>query len=312
MGEGAQRDLGREKRHPGRAQRDPGREHRDLAKSTESREKEHRDPGRENRETPRESQPAERLRDYWGGGWGVVVGIRLGGRDTERQRYRDVEGHRDTPTHGGKRRKKLRQDRGPAMRTAAHTRTGRDAGRRLSELSGAGPSGHVLTGQIAPGPSGRGTRVGAGTAQPGPSLPSPRRRPRGVEIPNSRPAHPGTARAPEQRARRGRGGCGSPAGWEGAPVRRGRGLDPPGAGVAEGGRGPPPERVRAGSRGRRGGTQEGKHGCKRETLRWVGGRGLRLRCGGREGERGRKGKAARGGGELASRRRGGGGASAAG
>lgn len=89
-------------------------------------------------------------------------------------------------------------------------------------------------------------------------------------------------------------------------MRRGRGLDPPGAGVAEGGRGPPPERVRAGSRGRRGGTQEGKHGCKRETLRWVGGRGLRLRCGGREGDRGRKGKAARGGGELASRRRGGG------
>lgn len=179
MGEGAQRDLGREKRHPGRAQRDPGREHRDLAKSTESREKEHRDPGSENRETPRESQPAERLRDYWGGGGGGV-GIRLGGRDTGRQRYRDVEGHREAPTHGGKRRKKLRQDRGPAMRTAAHTRTGRDAGRRLSELSGAGPSGHVLTGQIAPGPSGRGTRVGAGTARPGPSLPSPRRRPRGV------------------------------------------------------------------------------------------------------------------------------------
>ena len=45
MGEGAQRDLGREKRHPGRAQRDPGKEHRDPAKSTESREKEQREQG---------------------------------------------------------------------------------------------------------------------------------------------------------------------------------------------------------------------------------------------------------------------------
>lgn len=34
----------------------------------------------------------------------------------------------------------------------------------------------------------------------------------------------------------------------------------------------------------------------------LGGRGLRLRCGGEKRERGRKGKAARGTGELASRR----------
>lgn len=47
---------------------------------------------------------------------------------------------------------------------------------------------------------------------------------------------------------------------------RGRGLDPPGAGVVVGSGGPPPERVRAGVGGKQGGTEEGEHKCKMETL----------------------------------------------
>lgn len=64
----------------------------------------------------------------------------------------------------------------------------------------------------------------------------------------------------------------------------GRGPSPPGAGVVVGRAGPPPERVRARG-GRRGGTEEGERECKRETLHWGRGHGLRLRCG-REAGRG--------------------------
>lgn len=171
------------------------------------------------------------------------------------------------------------------MGTGAHRDgTGRDAGRRLSELSGAGPSGHVLTGQVVPGPSGLCAGVGVGTARPGPS--PARAGDRGRRgAPNSRPANPGPARAPGPRASRGRVGCGSPAGWEGAPVRRGRGrgLDPPGAGVAVGGGGPPPERGPPVG-GRRGGTEDAEHKCKGKLC--TGGRGLRLRCGAEGGEEG--------------------------
>lgn len=135
--------------------------------------------------------------------------------------------------------------------------------------------------------------VGVGTTSCGPS-PARARDQGGVGAPNSRPAHPGTARAPGRQARLGRVGCGSPADWEGAPVRRGRGrgLDPPGAGA--GGR----LRAAPGARPRwRVGDQAGpRRGSQTQKGNFApGGRGLRLRCGGREGE----------GGELASSRGGG-------
>ena len=70
------------------------KEHRYPAKSTESREKEHRDPARESRETP-EGVADSRETPGLLGGWS---GLKVGGRDTGRQRYRGFEGRRETET----------------------------------------------------------------------------------------------------------------------------------------------------------------------------------------------------------------------
>ena len=100
MGEGAQRDLGRESRKPGRAERDPGKERRDPREGTqrpgraESRGKEHRDPAREDRETPGGVADGRETPGLLGG-WN---GLKVGGRDTGRQRYRGSEGRRETET----------------------------------------------------------------------------------------------------------------------------------------------------------------------------------------------------------------------
>lgn len=133
-----------------------------------------------------------------------------------------------------------------------------------------------------------------GWVRPALAPPQPVLAAEGVGVPNPRPAHPGTARAPGRQARPARVGCGSPAGWEGAPVRRGRGrgLDPPGAGVVVGGGGPPPERVRAGGGGKRGGPEEG--GAQMQNGNFAPGRwGARAAAQVRRGGRARLGRAAR-------------------
>ena len=100
MGEGAERPEKREQK-AGKSTETQGKntetqekEHRDQAKSTESREKEHRDPARESRETP-EGVADSRETPGLLGGWS---GLKVGGRDTGRQRSRGFEGRRETET----------------------------------------------------------------------------------------------------------------------------------------------------------------------------------------------------------------------
>lgn len=100
MGEGAERPEKREQK-AGKSTETQGKntetqekEHRDPAKSTESREKEHRDPARESRETP-EGVADSRETPGLLGGWS---GLKVGGRDTGRQRSRGFEGRRETET----------------------------------------------------------------------------------------------------------------------------------------------------------------------------------------------------------------------
>lgn len=174
---------------------------------------------------------------------------------------------------------------GTALRTRAHRDgTGRDAGRRLSELSGAGPSGHVLTGQVSSGPSGLCAGVGVGTARPGPS-------PARAGDRGGRGLQTRARRTPGPHVRRGRERDGGASAADPLPAGRGR-LCGGGGGAAwtrpglgwlwevEG----RPRSAAARVGGRRGGTEDAEHKCKGKLC--TGGRGLRLRCGAEGGEEG--------------------------
>ena len=86
MGEGAER--------PGKGEQKARKStERPKRRSTESREKEHREPAREQGDP--EGVADSRETPGLLGGWS---GLKVGGRDTGRQRYRGFEGRRETET----------------------------------------------------------------------------------------------------------------------------------------------------------------------------------------------------------------------
>lgn len=135
-------------------------------------------------------------------------------------------------------------------------------------------------------------RGGGGYGAPRPLPPRPALAIEGGEGSKLAPGAPRDRTCARAASETGTRRCGSPAGWEGAPVRRGRGLDPPGA---RGGRGRWRAAPRARPRWWRGAVGRGGGGGaqmkKGNFALGVGGRGLRLRCGGEAGER--RGRATR-------------------